>query len=154
MTHAVCVLTKFCSWNPKCKGKFLRKKNVKKDKIRLHFFPWKDTRHTTHSLLLLLKNVFFCCSNCYSIRSLERDCFQERRHPQVVLFVCVLCLLIDHPREFCSFLSPLFVTRHFFHKRMRLRARAKPDDVFIPLAMKHHPPWKLLLFPPFVEKSE
>ena len=99
MTHAVCVLTKFCSWNPKCKGKFLRKKNVKKDKIRLHFFPWKDTRHTTHSLLLLLKNVFFCCSNCYSIRSLERDSFQERRHPQVVLFVRVLCLLIDHPRE-------------------------------------------------------
>jgi len=106
------------------RANFWGKKNVKKDKIRLHFFPWKDTRHTTHSLLLLLKNVFFCCSNCYSIRSLERDCFQERRHPQVVLFVCVLCLLIDHPREFCSFLSPLFVTRHFFQNGCG-RARAR-----------------------------
>ena len=127
-------LQNFCPWNPKYeRGKNEAKKNVKKDKLlRTSLISLK--RHTpSHNTLFTHNKNVFCYSNCYSIRSLERDCFQERRHPQVrrssssrVFCVC----WIDRPRVHCV-LFYLLVSAHvifFSKKRERFRARAREGE--------------------------
>ena len=114
-------------------AKTKRKKNVKKDKLlRTSLISLK--RHTpSHNTLFTHNKNVFCYSNCYSIRSLERDCFQERRHPQVrrssssrVFCVC----WIDRPRVHCV-LFYLLVSAHviiFSKKRECVRARAREGE--------------------------
>ena len=106
---------------------------MKKDKLlRTSLISLK--RHTpSHNPLFTHNKNVFCHSNCYSIRSLERDCFQERRHPQVrrssssrVFCVC----WIDRPRVHCV-LFYLLVSAHvifFSKKRERFRARAREGE--------------------------
>ena len=55
--------------------------------------------------------------------------------------LCVLCLLIDHPRVNFVLFYLLFSLHVIFSiKRLLSGARAKKNDFFIPLAMKHHSP--------------
>ena len=132
-TRGLCRYKIFALGTLNMKGaKTKRKKNVKKDKLlRTSLISLK--RHTpSHNTLFTHNKNVFCYSNCYSIRSLERDCFQERRHPQVwrSSSSCVFCVCwIDHPRVHFVLFYLLFSAHVIFsNKRECFRARAREGE--------------------------
>ena len=132
-TRGLCNYKIFALGTLNMKGaKTKRKKNVKKDKLlRTSLISLK--RHTpSHNTLFTHNKNVFCYSNCYSIRSLERDCFQERRHPQVwrSSSSCVFCVCwIDHPRVHFVLFYLLFSAHVIFsNKRECFRARAREGE--------------------------
>ena len=90
----------------------------------LHLFLWKDThRHTTHSLLIIkMFSVTQTVTQSVRLNATVSKRDVTRRYE----VLCVLCVFDrSSESEFCSFVSPLFVTRHFFHETNAVKARAR-----------------------------
>ena len=151
-------LQNFCPWNPKYeRAKKKRKKMWRKiSSFELHLFLWKDTHR--HTLLLILKMFSVTQTVTQSVRLnatvSKRDV--TRRYEEVLLLVFSVCVGSIIRECILFFFISSFRHTSFFPINANAfgRARAKENDVFIPLDYKHHSPWKLLLFPPFVEKRE
>ena len=126
--------------------------------FELHLFLWKDThRHTTHSLLIIkMFSVTQTVTQSVRLNATVSKRDVTRRYEEVLLLVFSVCVGSIIRECILFFFISSFRHTSFFPINANAfgRARAKENDFFIPLNYKHHSPWKLLLFPPFVEKRE
>ena len=159
VTRGLCNYKNFAlgTLNQKGKKKMWRKMSTFS---LLHFFLWKDTRHATHALCFITSEKMFSVTQTVtqSVRLnatvSKRDV--TRRYEEVLLLVFSVCVGSIIRECILFFFISSFRHTSFFPINANAfgRARAKENDFFIPLNYKHHSPWKLLLFPPFVEKRE
>ncbi len=92
----------------------------------LPFFLWKDTRHATHALCFITSEKMFSVTQTVTQSVRLNATVSKRDVTRRYEVLCVLCVFDrSSESEFCSFVSPLFVTRHFFHETNAVKARAR-----------------------------
>ena len=117
-----------------------------------YFFEKTHTSHNTRSLFYYFRKMFSVTQTVTQSVRLNATVSKRDVTRRYYYYKFCVCWSIDRERAFCFYL--LFSLHVIFSIKKRMLSKRARDEERHLHSSQHHSPWKLLLFPPLLEKRD